>query len=128
MLYKTLQFACVAGAASFTLPTAHVGSSQVSRTSVVEMKKKSVRALRKKSCPAWPGFLLAWPLCLSVCVHALSVLTASSPVWSLPACLPAFLLAWPAGRPICVRACALRADNVPWIVATLDAGRRPHRG
>jgi len=45
MLYKTLQFACVAGAASFTLPTAHVGSSQVSRTSVVEMKKKSVGAL-----------------------------------------------------------------------------------
>ena len=70
MLYKTLQFACVAGAASFTLPTAHVGSSQVSRTSVVEMKKKSVRALRKKSCPAWPGFLLAWPLCLCACMRS----------------------------------------------------------
>lgn len=103
MLYKTLQFACVAGAASFTLPTAHVGSSQVSRTSVVEMKKKSVRALRKKSCPAWPGFLLAWPLCLSVCVHALSVLTASSPVWSLPACVPACLAGWSAYLCACMR-------------------------
>jgi hypothetical protein len=73
MLYKTLQFACVAGAASFTLPTAHVGSSQVSRTSVVEMKKKSVRALRKKPCPACvPAYLLmlGQPLCLCACMRS----------------------------------------------------------
>ena len=71
MLYKTLQFACVAGAASFTLPTAHVGSSQVSRTSVVEMKKKSVRALRKKPCSACIlASLLGLPLCLCACMRS----------------------------------------------------------
>jgi len=48
MLYKTVQFACVAGASCFTpMSASRVGSSQVSRSSVVEMKKKSVGDLTK---------------------------------------------------------------------------------
>jgi len=48
MLYKTIQFACVAGAASFTpMSASRVGSSQVLRSSVVEMKKQSVGDLTK---------------------------------------------------------------------------------
>merc|ERR1719389_443309 len=48
MLYKTVQFACVAGAAAYTpMPVSRVGSSKVARSTVVEMKKKSVGDLTK---------------------------------------------------------------------------------
>jgi len=48
MLYKTVQFACVAGAAAYTpMPVSRVGSSKIARSGEIEMKKKSVGDLTK---------------------------------------------------------------------------------
>lgn len=46
MLYKTVQFACVAGAVAFSpsVSSSKVASSKVARSTGVEMAKKSVRA------------------------------------------------------------------------------------
>jgi hypothetical protein len=44
MLYKSVQFACIGAAAAYSpaMPASRMGSSQVARSSVVEMAKKSV--------------------------------------------------------------------------------------
>ena len=46
MLYKTVTFACVAGATAFTpMSGSKLSSSKVARSSCVEMAKKSVCAI-----------------------------------------------------------------------------------